>query len=76
MKINIIKQRSLWWTISGSIILCGLIAMAISWTRPDISAPLRPSLDFVGGTRLQLELDCTLYPITVINLSKLLLSEK
>ena len=60
MKINIIKQRSLWWTISGSIILCGLIAMAISWTRPDISAPLRPSLDFVGGTRLQLELDCTI----------------
>jgi preprotein translocase subunit SecF len=33
--------------------------MAISWTRPDIRAPLRPSLDFIGGTRLQFELDCT-----------------
>ncbi|MEM1172620.1 MAG: protein translocase subunit SecF [Cyanobacteria bacterium P01_H01_bin.35] len=60
MKISVIKQRSLWWTISGSIILSGLIAMVISWTQPDIGAPLRPSLDFVGGTRLQLELDCTL----------------
>ncbi|NEP06355.1 MAG: protein translocase subunit SecF [Okeania sp. SIO4D6] len=34
--------------------------MVISWTRPDIAAPLRPSLDFVGGTRLQLELDCSM----------------
>ena len=60
MKISVIKQRSLWWTISGSIILSGLIAMVISWSRPDIGVPLRPSLDFVGGTRLQLELDCTI----------------
>ncbi|MCL2924200.1 MAG: protein translocase subunit SecF [Trichodesmium sp. MAG_R04] len=60
MKISVIKHRSLWWTISGSIILSGLIAMTISWSRPDIGAPLRPSLDFVGGTRLKLELDCTI----------------
>ena len=60
MKISVIEKRSLWWTISGAIIISGLIAMAISWTRPDIAAPLRPSLDFVGGTRLQLELDCNM----------------
>jgi preprotein translocase subunit SecF len=59
LKFSVIKQRSLWWTISGIVILAGLIAMAISWTRPEIAAPLRPGLDFVGGTRLQLELDCT-----------------
>ncbi|EAW35754.1 protein translocase subunit SecF [Lyngbya sp. PCC 8106] len=59
MKFSVIKQRSLWWTISGVFILAGLVAMAISWTRPDIGAPLRPGLDFVGGTRLQLELDCS-----------------
>ncbi|MEB3280347.1 MAG: protein translocase subunit SecF [Lyngbya sp.] len=59
MKLSVIKRRSLWWTISGVVILSGLIAMAISWTRPDIGAPLRPGLDFVGGTRLQLELDCS-----------------
>lgn len=33
--------------------------MLISWVNPDIGAPIRPGLDFVGGTRLQLELDCT-----------------
>ncbi|MBW4495624.1 MAG: protein translocase subunit SecF [Oscillatoria princeps RMCB-10] len=59
MKFSVIKQRSLWWTFSAAIILSGLIAMAISWARPDIRAPLRPSLDFIGGTRLEFELDCT-----------------
>ncbi len=59
LKFSVIKQRSLWWTISSVIILCGIAAMIISWTRPDIGAPLRPGLDFIGGTRLQLELDCT-----------------
>jgi len=58
MKFSVIKQRSLWWTISCVIILAGLVSMAISWTRPDIQAPLRPSLDFIGGTKLQFELDC------------------
>jgi preprotein translocase subunit SecF len=33
--------------------------MIISWTRPDIRAPLRPSLDFIGGSKLQYELDCS-----------------
>lgn len=59
MKFSVIKRRSLWWTISVVTILAGIIAMILSWTHPDIRAPLRPSLDFIGGTRLQLELDCT-----------------
>jgi preprotein translocase subunit SecF len=57
MKLAIIKQRKTWWTISLTIILAGIIAMAISWNR--FGAPLRPSLDFIGGTKLQYELDCT-----------------
>jgi preprotein translocase subunit SecF len=56
MKLRVIQQRSLWWTISLAIIISGIIAMFISWSQ--FHAPLRPSLDFVGGTRLQLELDC------------------
>lgn len=59
MRLKIIKQRGLWWSISAAIVLAGIVAMGISWTRPDIGAPLRPSLDFVGGTRLQLERDCS-----------------
>ena len=58
MKIQVNKSRSLWWSISGAIIVAGIISMAISWQQ--IGAPLRPSLDFVGGTRLQFERDCTL----------------
>ncbi|MGB6301390.1 MAG: protein translocase subunit SecF [Rivularia sp. (in: cyanobacteria)] len=57
MKINVNKSRALWWSISGAIILAGIISMLIS--SQQIGAPLRPSLDFVGGTRLQFERDCT-----------------
>lgn len=58
MKLNIIKQRGLWWSISGALALVGLIAIIVSTVT--IGAPVRPSLDFVGGTRLQWELDCTI----------------
>ncbi|MBF2077371.1 MAG: protein translocase subunit SecF [Synechococcales cyanobacterium T60_A2020_003] len=57
MKLNVIKQRSLWWSVSLAVILSGIVAMIISWTQ--IGSPLRPSIDFVGGTRLQLQLDCS-----------------
>ncbi|MBD2308013.1 protein translocase subunit SecF [Chroococcidiopsis sp. FACHB-1243] len=57
MKLNINKQRSLWWGVSLIVILAGLVAMGISWQK--YGAPLRPSLDFVGGTRLQLQRDCS-----------------
>jgi preprotein translocase subunit SecF len=59
MKLQVIKQRGLWWLLSGLLIAAGVIAMGLSWVNPDIQAPLRPSLEFKGGTRLQLELDCS-----------------
>ncbi|WP_414549083.1 protein translocase subunit SecF [Anabaena sp. CCY 0017] len=59
MKLSINKSRSLWWTISSAVILIGIISMVISWQNPQIRAPLRPGLDFIGGTRLQFERDCT-----------------
>ncbi len=58
MKINIIQQRKLWWSISIATIFAGIAAMAISWIQ--IGTPLRPSLDFVGGTRIQLSFDCAI----------------
>ncbi|MEM8501686.1 MAG: protein translocase subunit SecF [Cyanobacteria bacterium P01_D01_bin.1] len=57
MKINVIKQRTLWWTLSSVLILVGIASMAFSWQQ--YGAPIKPSLDFVGGTRLQLARDCT-----------------
>lgn len=56
MKINVIKRERFWWASSAFIIAFGLIAMAVSWSM--IGTPLKPSLDFIGGTRLQLQLEC------------------
>ncbi|QSV67943.1 MAG: protein translocase subunit SecF [Aphanizomenon flos-aquae DEX188] len=59
MRLDINKARRTWWTISAIIILIGMISMVISSLNPSIKAPLRPSLDFIGGTRLQLVRDCS-----------------
>ncbi|MEH2234166.1 MAG: protein translocase subunit SecF [Nostoc sp.] len=59
MKLSINKSRSLWWSISAAIIIAGIISMVISWQQPNIRSPLRPGLDFIGGTRLQFVRDCT-----------------
>ncbi|MDJ0578625.1 protein translocase subunit SecF [Crocosphaera sp.] len=56
MPLNLIKLERLWWSISALIILGGIIAMIISYST--FQAPLRPGLDFIGGTRLQLQLAC------------------
>ncbi|MDJ0511471.1 MAG: protein translocase subunit SecF [Crocosphaera sp.] len=56
MRLHIIKWERLWWSISALIIVGGMISMIISYTT--FKAPLRPSLDFIGGTRLQLQLVC------------------
>lgn len=57
MRLSINKSRGLWWIVSSTIILAGIISMVISWQQ--LGAPLRPGLDFIGGTRLQFERDCT-----------------
>jgi len=56
MKLHVIRQRGIWWAISSLLILAGIIGMGLSWQK--YGAPLKPSLDFVGGTRLQIERDC------------------
>jgi preprotein translocase subunit SecF len=58
MKLKVIKYQYVWWAISGLAILLSLIAMAISFAT--FGSPLRPGLDFVGGTKLQLALDCSI----------------
>ncbi|WP_431355516.1 protein translocase subunit SecF [Cyanobacterium stanieri] len=57
MQFNVVKWEKIWWSISAVLCLLSVVAMIVSYT--SIGAPLRPSIDFVGGTRLQLELDCT-----------------
>lgn len=57
MKLNVIKKQKLWWGISLAAAIASIAAMVISFAT--LGAPLRPGLDFIGGTRLQLELDCS-----------------
>lgn len=58
MKLNVIKRQKLWWSISLVAAIASIAAMVISFAT--LGAPLRPGLDFIGGTRLQLELDCAI----------------
>ncbi len=58
MKLSIIKQRGLWWTISGVAIAASIAAMVISLV--NLNAPIRPGIDFIGGTRIQVAKDCTI----------------
>lgn len=57
IQFSITRQRKLWWTISIVLSLISIAAMALSWVGP-IKAPLRPGLDFVGGTSIQVERNC------------------
>ncbi|KFF41072.1 MAG: protein translocase subunit secF [Candidatus Atelocyanobacterium thalassa isolate SIO64986] len=56
MKLNIIKWRRVWWLISLTVIISSIVGIIISYSK--FNAPLKLGLDFVGGTRLQLQLEC------------------
>ena len=46
------------WAISATVVLISSIGLLISWLDPAIGLPLRPGLDFTGGTQIQLERSC------------------
>lgn len=43
---NIIKHKSIWFTISVVLLIPGIIALVMGW--------MKPGLDFVGGTAMEL----------------------
>lgn len=57
MKLSITKKRGLWWAISGIAIVASIATMIFSFT--SLGAPIRPGIDFVGGTRIQIARDCS-----------------
>ncbi|MEO0926698.1 MAG: protein translocase subunit SecF [Cyanobacteria bacterium J06643_13] len=57
MKFSITQKRGLWWAISGAAIVASLATMVFSFT--SLGAPIRPGIDFVGGTRIQIARDCS-----------------
>ena len=46
------------WLVSGLALLLSIAGLVASWLNPAIGTPLRPGLDFTGGTQIQLERDC------------------
>ena len=47
------------WLGSGLAAVLSVIGLLASWLNPGIHAPLKPGLDFTGGTQIQLERSCT-----------------
>lgn len=56
LRIN--RHRRVAWI--GSLIACGLsvLGLVLSWLNPAIHSPLKPGLDFTGGTQIQVERAC------------------
>ena len=57
MKFSVTNKRGLWWAISGIAIIASIATMIFSFT--SLNAPIRPGIDFVGGTRIQIARDCS-----------------
>jgi preprotein translocase subunit SecF len=55
-RINRHRRRA--WLVSGLACGLSLLGLALCWLNPAIGAPLRPGLDFTGGTQVQVERDC------------------
>ncbi|MFN9628685.1 MAG: protein translocase subunit SecF [Cyanobacteriota bacterium] len=57
-RFRINRHRQLaWW---GSVLACGLsvLGLVLCWLNPTIGSPLKPGLDFTGGTQIQLQRNC------------------
>lgn len=57
-RFRISRYRRLAWWGSGLACLLSVLGLVLCWLNPSIRAPLRPGLDFTGGTQIQLERQC------------------
>jgi preprotein translocase subunit SecF len=57
IQFSITRQRKIWWILSATLSVLSIACMVISSLGP-LHSPLRPGLDFVGGTSIQIERDC------------------
>jgi preprotein translocase subunit SecF len=57
-RFRINRHRRLAWI--GSALACALsiLGLVLCWLNPSIGSPLKPGLDFTGGTQIQLERSC------------------
>ena len=58
LRWSLSSMRQRVWLISAAVVVVSLVGLLLSWLDPAIRAPLRPGLDFTGGTQIQLERNC------------------
>ena len=58
LKLQLCQRRRLVWWISGIALSLSSLGLILCLINPAIKAPLRPGLDFTGGTQIQLERVC------------------
>ena len=58
LRWSLSSMRQRVWLISAAVVVVSLVGLLLSWLDPAIHAPLRPGLDFTGGTQIQLERQC------------------
>jgi preprotein translocase subunit SecF len=58
LQFRVNRKRRFLWTVSALALLLSLVGIAASWLSPTIRAPLRPGLDFTGGTQIELSRRC------------------
>ena len=58
LRLQLSASRVRVWLVSGLTLLVAMVGLISCWLNPDIAAPLRPGLDFTGGTQIQLERAC------------------
>ena len=52
------RHRKLAWWGSGLATLLSVVGLVLCWLSPSIGAPLKPGLDFTGGTQIQIQRQC------------------
>ena len=57
-RFRINRHRWLAWIGSGLACLLSVVGLVLCWLNPAIHSPLKPGLDFTGGTQIQVERDC------------------
>ena len=56
-RLRINRHRRLCLSITTVLVALSVLGLALSWISP-IGAPLKPGLDFTGGTAIQVERNC------------------
>jgi preprotein translocase subunit SecF len=57
-RFRISRIRRQGWLASGLAVLLSLVGMTLCWSNPRIAAPLKPGLDFTGGTQVEIQRSC------------------